>query len=359
MAAQKASISEFIPMASAIPVLDVRSPGEYLHAHIPGAHSFPLFTDEERKVVGTLYKQRSREAAIKTGLDYFGPKMRRMVEEAEKITGESHYKTGSRQVLVHCWRGGMRSAAVAWLLDLYGFKVTTLAGGYKSFRNWVLAQMENPWRLQILGGHTGSGKTETLHALARTGVPVIDLEGLASHKGSAFGAMDMPPQPSQEMFENSLALELSRVSSILNPGQHIWVEDESQRIGAVNIPNALWAQMRKQHVLFLEIPFDSRLDYLVSTYGRWNKGEIAAAITRIQKKLGGLEAKTALGHLVENDIKACFRILLHYYDRLYQKSLMARQYPETQLSFLPCASSASPQNVNLILSHPIPTYASH
>src|SRR5690348_9334071 len=129
MPIKKLSITEFLKLSHQHPVLDVRSPGEYSHAHIPGAYSLPLFTDEERKVVGTTYKQQSREAAIKVGLDYFGPKMRSMVEEVEKLCE----KRGGKTVLVHCWRGGMRSAGVAWLLDLYGFKVYTLVGGYKFF----------------------------------------------------------------------------------------------------------------------------------------------------------------------------------------------------------------------------------
>jgi tRNA 2-selenouridine synthase len=253
----------------------------------------------------------------------------------------------------------MRSGAIAWLLDLYGFKVFTLAGGYKTYRNWVLSQMEQPWPLVILGGHTGSGKTETLQEMARKGEPVVDLEGLASHKGSAFGAMDMPPQPSQEMFENKLALQLHRISQQLAPRKTIWFEDESQRIGKVNIPHALWAYMRKQHVLFLQIPFEARLSFLVDTYGRWNKGDIAAAITRIQKKLGGLEAKTALGYLVENDLRECFRILLQYYDKLYQKSLHAREHADQQVAYLECATSADPANVTLILNHTFPANGKH
>ncbi|MGZ5135861.1 MAG: rhodanese-like domain-containing protein, partial [Flavitalea sp.] len=138
MAAEKIHIEQFLELANSGPVLDVRSPAEYNHAHIPGAHSFPLFTDEERKVVGTTYKQQSRQAAIKIGLDLFGPKMRRVVEEAESIVSNWKLPIGNDQttdnndkiqlptanrILVHCWRGGMRSAAIAWLLDLYGFKV--------------------------------------------------------------------------------------------------------------------------------------------------------------------------------------------------------------------------------------------
>ena len=203
MTAKKISTEEFLQLARKHPVLDVRSPGEYGHAHIPGAHTFPLFSDEERKVVGTLYKQESREKAIKKGLEYFGARMVKMLEDAEAIVNDD-----SKSVMVYCWRGGMRSAGVAWLLDLYGFKVYTLAGGYKSFRQWVLVQFNKEYPIKIIGGYTGSGKTEVLAAMQQQGLTTIDLEALAHHKGSAFGAINMPQQPSQEMFENKLATTL-------------------------------------------------------------------------------------------------------------------------------------------------------
>ena len=214
MAIQKLTIAEFLQLAKQHPVLDVRSPGEYIHAHIPGAISLPLFTDEERKVVGTAYKQQSRQAAIKIGLDYFGVKMRKMVEEVElKLTGKqknsANEQPSTNNVLIHCWRGGMRSAGVAWLLDLYGFKVYTLVGGYKAYRKWVMQQFEKEYDFKIIGGYTGSGKTLVLQQLAKQQQAVIDLEALANHKGSAFGALGQSPQPKQEMFENLLAAALS------------------------------------------------------------------------------------------------------------------------------------------------------
>ena len=195
MPVQKISIEEFLSLAKQYPVLDVRSPGEYTHAHIPTAHSLPLFTDEERKQVGTAYKQQSREAAIKIGLDYFGLKMRKMVEEIEGIvrsqeSGVKNLQASDSElltpnsVLVHCWRGGMRSAAVAWLLDLYGFKVYLLVGGYKAYRKWILEQFEKDYNFNIIGGYTGSGKTLLVHELIKENKTVIDLEGLANHKGS-------------------------------------------------------------------------------------------------------------------------------------------------------------------------------
>src|SRR4029077_3168588 len=196
-------------LAKEYPVLDVRSPGEYQHGHIPGAYSLSLFSDEERKIVGTAYKQESREKAIKLGLAFFGKKMVNMVEEVETLVANHKLadtiNSKPRHVLVHCWRGGMRSAGVAWLLDLYGFTVYTLVGGYKAYRNWVLKQFDKEYNLHVLGGYTGSGKTQPIQQLARQGEIIIDLEKIANHKGSAFGNLERNPQPSQEMFENELA----------------------------------------------------------------------------------------------------------------------------------------------------------
>ena len=346
MPIEKLHIEQFLQLAQHHPVLDVRSPGEFAHAHIPGAYALPLFNDEERKIVGTTYKQESRESAIKVGLDFFGPKMRGMVEEVEKLvdslqmTDDSkETKNKSKTVLVHCWRGGMRSAGVAWLLDLYGFKVYTLVGGYKFFRRWVLNQFEKQWSFNIVGGYTGSGKTELLKQFADLGERVIDLESLAHHKGSAFGNIGMPAQPSQEMFENRIALKLFHVSSAgdkrgnghatknsyASESDTIWMEDESQRIGTVNIPHQLWGLMRKSNVFFLDIPFSERLSHITEEYGQLDLEKMIAAVERIQKRLGGLETKTTISFLREGNIIEAFRILLKYYDKWYLKGLHNRE----------------------------------
>jgi tRNA 2-selenouridine synthase len=284
MAIQKITIEEFLQLAKQHPVFDVRSPAEFLHAHIPGAVSLPLFTDEERKVVGTAYKQESKQAAIKIGLDYYGIKMRKMVEEVEALVygrnklaekqPTTNDKPPTKTVLVHCWRGGMRSAGVAWVLDLYGFKVYTLVGGYKAYRKWVLAQFEKKYAFKIIGGYTGSGKTLVMDELIKQQQTIINLEALAHHKGSAFGALGQEPQPGQEMFENLLANQLSDVSKKMtdeNTAQTnnyhlpsvIFLEDESQRIGNLQIPMPLWYTIRKCPVYFLDIPFEERLNYLI------------------------------------------------------------------------------------------------
>jgi tRNA 2-selenouridine synthase len=215
-------------------IIDVRSPDEYAHAHIPNAFSLPLFTNEERAEIGTTYKQQSREAAIKLGLPFFGNKMQNMIEQVEGWAASYEKTNGNKPtILVHCWRGGMRSAAVSWLLDLYGFKTEQLSGGYKAYRNWVLAQFEKNYSMKVLGGFTGSGKTEILLQLQKSKIPVIDLEGLAHHKGSAFGALGQHEQTSQEQFENNLAGALFHISAT-HPC--FWIEDESQRIGTNMLP---------------------------------------------------------------------------------------------------------------------------
>lgn len=355
MAIQKINIEEFLSLAKIHPVLDVRSPGEYHHAHIPGAYSLPLFTDEERKIVGTTYKQNSREEAIKIGLDFFGVKMRKMVEEAESLaishkpavtTNDPQLSAANfKTVLVHCWRGGMRSAGVAWLLDLYGFKVYTLVGGYKVFRKWALEQFEKDYSLQVIGGNTGSGKTYVLNALQKKNENIIDLEALANHKGSAFGNIGMPKQPSQELFENKLAVELFFASEKQKP---IWIEDESQRIGDVNIPINFWKHMRTKPLFFLDIPFEERLNHITEEYGKLDKEKLINAVERIKKRLGGLESKDSVNALIEGRIKDCFRILLTYYDKWYSKGLHNRENFEALIQKIPC-KTVHESNINQLL----------
>lgn len=354
MAIEKIHIDQFLEMAKQHPVLDVRSPGEYKHAHIPGAYSLPLFSDEERKIVGTAYKQESREKAIKIGLGFFGVKMRMMVEEVESLvrSKESGVKTpDSRLILIHCWRGGMRSAGVAWLLDLYGFKVYTLAGGYKKFRGYVLDTFKLPFQFNILGGYTGSGKTELIKILKEKGERVIDLEGIANHKGSAFGSIGLPPQPGQEMFENLLGCQLRVVGCQANPASltsDIWLEDESQRIGQVNIPHEFWNSMRQSPVYFLDIPFEERLKHIIQEYGDLNPEEVTAAINRISKKLGHLNAKTSILLLKDGKIAESFDILLKYYDKHYFKSLHNREGINSLLRRVDC-KSVIPENANQLI----------
>lgn len=377
LAIEKINIEYFLELSKHYTVIDVRSPAEYNHAHIPGAYSLPLFSDEERAVVGTAYKQESREKAIKHGLDFFGPKMKKIVEEVEGIIGNRQLaidKSDSQNnkkplpvatcILLYCWRGGMRSGAVGWLLDVYGFKVYTLVGGYKKFRNRVLDTFKLPFDLKIIGGYTGAGKTEVIKELERKGEQVIDLEDIAKHKGSAFGNIGMPAQPTQEMFENILSIRLRALryeskndSPNSNPQliiEHspIWLEDESQRIGLINIPNDLWYTMRRSPLYFLEIPFEERLKHLVEEYGCLDKEKMIDAIIRIKERLGGLEAKKAIEFLNEDNTIESFRILLKYYDKWYTKGLHNREYIISLLHIINC-SSVTPENAKKLVQQPV------
>ncbi len=348
MSVTKITISELLSLSTSIPILDVRSPGEYSHARIPGAESFPLFTDLERKVIGTAYKQESRERAIKIGLEAFGKNMVKMLEEAEHITKAR--KSGSKKVIVHCWRGGMRSAAVAWLLDLYGFEVYLLSGGYKSFRGWAIKQFEKQYSFGIIGGYTGSNKTGIIHELKNINEHVIDLEGLAGHKGSAFGNLDQTQQPSQEQFENLLAYQLNEMYS-KDLTKTIWIENESQRIGDINLPNVFFIYFNAQASYFLNVPFDERLKHVINLYGAAPKENLINAIVRIKKKLGGLEAKAAIACLLDDDTAGCFSILLNYYDKLYRKLEIKRKQDQKQVFWIDSDTTDAKINLQKLLQH--------
>ena len=338
MAVQKIDIDNFIIETSASIgsslrssiTIDVRSPAEFEHAHIPHALNLPLFDNEQRALIGTTYKKQSREAAIKVGLPLFGAKMLPMIETVEAWIKDRQKENDLTKptIYVHCWRGGMRSAAVAWLLDLYGYKVIQLTGGYKAYRNWVLAQFTIPYSLKVLGGYTGSGKTEILHALQEKNYAVIDLEGLAHHKGSAYGAIGQLPQPSQEMFENIVAEKLLEVNK---KQKSIWIEDESQRIGTVLIPTPLFHLMRSSPCYFLTIPFEQRLNFIVEGYGSFDQKSLIEATMRIQKRLGGLETKTAIDFITAGALKEAFSILLKYYDKWYEKNAKNEVLPTIEL----------------------------
>ena len=346
MAVQKTQDGVFENLSNYL-IIDVRSPGEYVHAHMPNAFSLPLFSDEERAAIGTPHKQKSREAAIKLGLPFFGTKMFSMIETVEAWAQEyekKHQKTPT--ILVHCWRGGMRSAAVAWLLDLYGFKTEQLTGGYKAYRNWVLAQFEKEYKMKVLGGYTGSGKTERLLQLKKSKIPVIDLEGLAHHKGSAFGALGQQEQPSQEQFENNLATALFKMAST---EKFFWIEDESQRIGTNMLPFSFFKNLRNSVCYFIDIPFESRLKFILQGYGKFTMADLIAATLRIQKRLGGLETKNVVNLLVENNTEAAFDILLKYYDKVYLKNLENASIPKIKIETIKAQEVNPIHNAGLLM----------
>ena len=297
-------------------ILDVRSPKEFKNGHIPGAVSFPLFTDDERAIVGTLYKQKGKTAAVLKGFEIVGPKLKNFAENALKLTD-------GKTAFIHCWRGGMRSSSMAVLLQTAGIECRVLEGGYKTYRNHILSEFAKLWKFKVIGGKTGSGKTLVLSELAKLGEQIIDLEALANHKGSAFGRIGELPQPTTEQFGNNLYYALQN----LNPEKTIWLEDESHTIGTVFIPTEFYENYRKSPLLVLEIPFEERLNHLVTIYGCYDVAEIKDAFERISRKLGGQHVKAALEFLDNGDLKSAAAIALNYYDKAYMYGLENKDTP--------------------------------
>lgn len=288
-------------------LLDVRTPAEFEQGHIPGALNLPLFSNEERAEVGTLYKQASPEKAYFRGLEIAGSKMAGYVREAFRLAP-------GRKIAVHCWRGGKRSSSIGTLLEFSGFQVEILTGGYKAYRNHLLEAFSSlPLRLVVLGGKTGSGKTEILQHLKALGEQVIDLEGLANHKGSAFGALGQAPQPTVEQFENNLFQALSA----LDERRRIWIENESRSIGRVFIPQGFWDQARSAPLIRLELPFEQRLEYIIAGYGQFGEAELEACLLKIEKRMGGQHMREALLSFKNGDIVRATSIALEYYDKTY------------------------------------------
>jgi tRNA 2-selenouridine synthase len=310
---------KFSTLSQNLPIIDVRSPGEYAHAHIPGAVNLPLFSDDERAAIGTVYKQQGRDQAVRLGLKYTGPKIETLIDQADQIAP-------NREVILHCWRGGMRSNSMKWLLQTAGYQVILLKGGYKAYRHYVLELFKQPFKLYILSGKTGSGKTEILQLLHQSGEAIIDLEALANHKGSSFGGINQIAQPGIEQFENNLAQQLIQVAF----RDRIWVESESRKIGCVVIPEAFWNQMQAAPIVQIDLPLKSRIQRLVEQYGQYAKEELVTAILRIRKRLGGLQTSQAIDAVNAGDLETAVGIILTYYDKTYQFS---HQQKEKQCIF--------------------------
>ncbi|HWD89810.1 MAG TPA: tRNA 2-selenouridine(34) synthase MnmH [Mucilaginibacter sp.] len=330
------SIENFIQLDAAIPVADVRTPAEFTQGHIHGAHNIPLFSNEERVQVGTTYKQQGREEAILLGFDLTGSKWSGFIKHALEIAPD-------KKIALHCWRGGMRSGAMTWALNLYGFDVFLLEGGYKKYRRWVLDQFEKKYNLLVLGGMTGSGKTKILHELQKAGEQVIDLEELAQHQGSSYGTMNKLVQPTQEQFENDLATELYQ----FDKEKPLWLEDESITIGKRFIPNALWHQMRASQVIVVNVPLEARVEFLLEEYGTLDKSFLVECTERIHKRLGPEQTKNAVLAINEDRMADFIKLVLVYYDKTYRTGLSKRP-PET-IHELDCSNNAA-ENAKQILA---------
>lgn len=303
-------IDEFLTQAaSGGLVVDVRTADEFAAGHIGGAVNMPLFSVEERAEVGTLYVQKSRSAAVERGLEVVGPKLADFVRSARAM--------GDRTLLIYCARGGMRSGSMAWLLDMAGLRVRVLGGGYKSYRAHLETMLDSvEWNMVLLSGATGSGKSELLTHLKDMGEQVIDLEGLARHKGSAFGGIGQGEQPTTEQFINLLHEQLIEI----DPSRRIWCEGESMLIGHVFLPPKFYElmQMAKQVEVVMDV--EQRLDRLMVEYGHFQIDMLEASFVKIRKRLGDEQLKMAVDDLRSGDVRSAARRAMAYYDKAYRKS---------------------------------------
>lgn len=336
----KLSTEAFLEAAKQFPLLDVRSPSEYKRAHIPGAISFPIFDDDQRARIGTTYKQVGKDQAIELGLEIVGPQLSQWVKMAKKLAVD-------HTILVHCWRGGMRSGSMAWLFETAGLTVKLLEGGYKAYRNYVLCEFDRKIPFIVLGGKTGSGKTAILLEMQKRGAQVIDLEGIAHHRGSAFGHLGLEPQPMSEYFENIVVAQLRQ----MDYSKPIWIEDESRNIGQVYMPLGLYTQLRAAPLLFLDIAAEYRLPYLVKVYAHYPKEDLAFAVGKIKKRLGGDLYKNAIDALEVNDFSQVAAITLQYYDKAYVHGLHQR-LPE-QIQKISINTLETSVQADAVLAHPI------
>ena len=312
---KKISIENFLKKAEKYTIIDVRTPDEFQKGHIPGAFNIPLFSNEERAIVGTKYNQESRDTALQEALDFVAVKTDFYLDELHKIVSTK------QEILIHCWRGGLRSAGMAKLFQADGYKVHILNGGYKSYRNYIHQSFEKNAKLIILGGMTGSGKTEILKEIGKLGEQILDLEKIAHHKGSAFGALGQEEQPTTEQFENNLFELLKN----LDLGKRIWLEDESQLIGKVRIPDPLFKQIRSANVIKLEMDKKKRVERLMKEYTGFDTKPLIDSITNISRRLGGLDTKKAIEAVEKGDFRTAIDIVLSYYDKTYTYGLDKRK----------------------------------
>ena len=304
---QKHKAQDFLKLSVIYNVVDVRSPKEFAAGHIPGAVNIPIFDNDERAIVGTLYKQVGKQAAVLKGLEIVGPKMADFASQALALAVDN-------RILVHCWRGGMRSESMAWLFEKVGLQVDLLIGGYKGYRQFCVDQMREFSQLVVLKGFTGTGKTAILYELQQLGEQMVDLEGIAHHRGSAFGGIDQGEQPTTEQFQNDLYQALSG----LDPQQRVWVEGESKPIGHVYIPDAFWEQMQAAKVVEIVVPFEERVLRLVPDYAALDSEAMVDAIRRLEKRLGNMRMNTIIDVFQQKDYAATAAMLLQYYDKGYR-----------------------------------------
>jgi len=300
------------------PLIDVRSPSEYYKGHMPNSINIPLFDDDERSIIGTIYKKEGRKKAVIEGLKFIEKKMELLLDNlfmninSYKYISEKNNKDPF--IRIYCSRGGMRSQSIAWLLEKFKLNPVTLNGGYKVYRRWVLDSFSKKLNIVVIGGKTGTGKTRLLSLLEKYKYQTIDLEGFACHRGSTFGGLGMKEQPTNEHFENIIAEKINSFKCSNN----IFVEAESANIGKCKIPHEFFNQMKNSRRIEIVRSESNRLNELIDTYSVFKKEELQESVLRIKKRLGPQRTKIALDSIDNEKWDLVCRSVLDYYDKCYE-----------------------------------------
>ena len=307
-------------------LIDVRSPGEYYKGNMTNSINIPLFDNEERSIVGTVYKNYGREKAVIKGLEFLAEKIENIIEnifEAINIYKSKKYNSKLIQPIlkIYCARGGMRSQTISWLLEKYNLKSVTLKDGYKSYRKWILDSFNEDWEIVIIGGKTGTGKTKLLKLLDKNNYQIIDLEDLACHRGSTFGGLGMKKQPSNEQFENMIAEKLKGFIK----SKKIIVEAESANIGQCKIPHEFFYKMKKAKRIEIIKSESNRLEELIKTYSIYHEKDLEDAVLRIKKRLGPQRTKIAIDSIKNKDWESVCKSVLEYYDKCYEHEKIGKK----------------------------------
>jgi tRNA 2-selenouridine synthase len=338
MTANALEVGDFLNASKNELIIDVRAPIEFFKGHLPNAINIPLFEDSERAEIGTLYKQQGKDTAVNRGMEIVSPKMTSFVDKVKALSK-------NKKVFVYCFRGGMRSNSFAWLMNNSQLDAVILKGGYKAFRNYVLKYFEQEQKIILLGGKTGSGKTDILKKLNEQHLQIIDLERIAHHKGSAFGTINEQKQNPQQVFEHELFHQLSNIDANL----FLILEDESQTIGYNKIPIGLWHQMKQATIIKLEIPFELRVQKLVEDYTTVNVEALKSCVIKIAQQLGSLNTKQCLQYLDEGNLHDVARLSLLYYDKAYEFSYKNKKQPIINLNSDTIEANINAQKVKQII----------
>jgi tRNA 2-selenouridine synthase len=311
---EEITVEQFVALLAKgdITPIDVRSPGEFAEGTVPGSVNVPLFDNEERREIGIIYKQQSMEAAKERGLELVSAKLPALIRELQSLPGRK---------AMFCWRGGMRSKSAAMLLSIVAGKVYRIKGGIRAYRRWVVDTLQTyEWKtpLIVINGYTGTGKTRLLRSLHRKGYPVLDLEGIAAHRGSIFGGVGLEPH-NQRTFDALLVHELIR----LKDSPFVLMEAESRRIGKAVLPDFLVEAKERAPQLFLELPTDVRVNNIMSDYEPQQfKSQCIEAFRHIEKKIHTPAARDIGQAMERDDFPEAVRLLLeHYYDPRYEHTI--------------------------------------